>query len=72
MSRSLKKPYFTDNGLHRKQAKRTANKKVRVNWNIKSGKAYKKLFKSWIICDYSFHCPKIQKLTENKISKKEK
>lgn len=56
MSRSYKKsPYANDS--HRKstkESKKFANKKVRNITNIPNGGAYKKIFESWDIRDYSF------------------
>lgn len=53
MSRSYKKnPIIKDRN---KRMKQIANRKVRnYNENIASGNAYKKIFQSYDICDYSF------------------
>lgn len=56
MSRSYKKNPYCNDG-HRKttkESKRFANKKVRNTDNVPNGKAYKKIFESWDIRDYSF------------------
>lgn len=55
MSRSYRKPIWTEGygGKWRKFAKRKANKSVRQN-KIPNGKAYKKFFNSWDICDFKF------------------
>lgn len=67
MSRSRKRPYFTDQQTHGKrvkQAKRAANRAIR---NLDpgeapaKGKAYRKYSSSWDIRDYSFHSPKDKK-----------
>ena len=65
MSRSYKKPYFTDqqNG-DTKRVKRRANRAIR---NMRpeeapaDGKAYRKEFESWAIRDWSIHCPENKK-----------
>ena len=52
MSRSFKKtPGFCDRNPFNK---RQANKRVRKDWMIASGGAYRKCFESWDICDYKF------------------
>ena len=38
--------------LNRKQGKKLAARKARRSGNIPDGKAYRKLFYSWRICDY--------------------
>jgi len=63
MSRSLRKPWYVDGwkGSKRKQFfKRHANRKVRrTAVDIADGKAYRKLFDSWSICDFKwFYDPK--------------
>ena len=51
MSRSYKKhPYSKDRPS--KGMKKFANKKVRHTKDIPNGKAYKKVFESWDICDW--------------------
>ncbi|HAH17786.1 MAG TPA: hypothetical protein DCL29_02025 [Eubacterium sp.] len=51
MSRSYKKhPRVKDK--NNKGMKKYANKKVRHTKDIPNGKAYKKVFESWDICDY--------------------
>lgn len=57
MSRSRKKPYFTDNGACKKVHKKLANKRVRATDDVCNGTAYKSEYESWNIQDYSFHCP---------------
>lgn len=65
MTRSRKKPYYTDQNTaspgRGKQAKRDANKAVRKADDIADGKQYRKISDSWNISDWSFHCPKDKK-----------
>ena len=59
MSRSYRKPWVTDGykGSSRRQwAKRYANKKVRHAEDVPNGKAYRKFYESWNICDYKWLC----------------
>lgn len=58
MSRSYKKPYYTD---QQTWAKRDANRSVRRAKNVSNGNAYKKEYCSYNIRDWSFHCPKDKK-----------
>lgn len=61
MSRSTKRPYYKDSTPG---AKRQANQRVRrtsKTKDIADGKAYKKEFCSYDICDWSFHAPKDKK-----------
>lgn len=62
MSRSYKKTYQVvrpSYGPYRLYAKRSANKKVRRAKDVPNGKAYRKLFCTWEIYDYSWwHTPK--------------
>ena len=52
MSRLYKRtPGFCDRNLFNK---RQANKRVRKDWTLASGGAYRKCFESWDICDYRF------------------
>jgi len=52
MSRSFKKtPGFCDRNPFNK---RQANKRVRKDWTLANGGAYRKRFESWDICDYRF------------------
>ncbi len=52
MSRSFKKtPGFCDRNPFNK---RQANKRVRKDWTIDSGGAYRRCFESWDICDFRF------------------
>jgi len=65
MSRSRKKPYFTDqqNGST-KFPKRKANRAVRnkpEDEAPQNGKAYRKESNSWDIRDFSFRCPELKK-----------
>lgn len=58
MSRSYRKNWIlTDNygSPYKKFAKRQANKKIRKSKNVPNGKAYRKFFESWDICDYKIH-----------------
>ena len=55
MSRSCRKPFVTDGykGSNSRQFnKRLANRTVRKSSEIADGKAYKKFFETWNICDY--------------------
>ena len=57
MSRSYREPWFTDGykGSKRKQwYKRYANHVIRNTDDIPDGKAYRKFFDTWSICDYRF------------------
>ncbi|HLD75127.1 MAG TPA: hypothetical protein VJB34_09545 [Bdellovibrionota bacterium] len=54
MSRSYKKPWFTDSGRFRKFAKQQANKKVRKAVDVSNGGVYKRFYNSWDICDWKF------------------
>lgn len=63
MSRSYKKPHYTDQqrASDAVRSKRKANRAVRVTKDIASGKSYRKVSNSWDIRDYSFHCPELKK-----------
>lgn len=72
MSRSIKKPYITDQscGPHYGKDKRPASRKVRAMmkkalmddaYDIKDGKTYTRVYDSWKIRDWSFHNPKDKK-----------
>lgn len=75
MSRSTKKPYYTDQQKNRPPkgltSKGRANRQVRaankkavlgeIAEEVRSGKAYRRISESWDIRDYSFHCPKDKK-----------
>jgi hypothetical protein len=65
MSRSFKKPYYTDQqNSCTKFIKRQASKNIRnlrLDQTPKNGKSYKKQFNSWDIRDWSFHSPKDKK-----------
>ena len=66
MSRSYKKPYSTEGygGDSRKYMKHQATKKLR-NYNFPLiGNEYKKLFESWMICDYKMFYKKHEKYHE--------
>lgn len=57
MSRSYREPWYTDGykGSSRKQwLKRYANKVVRHSVDVPNGKAYRKYYDPWNICDYRF------------------
>lgn len=62
MSRSFKKIAIIKDQVT--WMKRYANKKVRRTPNIPNGKAYRKLFDSWDICDYKFMYFSKQELIE--------
>lgn len=53
MSRSFKHVPIIKDGTCKKYGKRYANKKVRKS-DIDNGGAYKKVYESYNICDYSF------------------
>lgn len=65
MSRSWKKPYFTDQqNSHTKTTKRKANRVIRdlpKDEAPHNGKSYRKFYNSWYIRDWSFHCPNMKK-----------
>lgn len=65
MSRSYKKPYFTDQqGGSTKEVKRKANRAIRhmpIEEAPAKGKAYRKEFCSWYIRDWSFYAPEQRK-----------
>lgn len=54
MSRSYRRPYYTDGyGTRRKRyMKRYANKRVRKTKGVPNGRAYRKYHDPWDICDY--------------------
>jgi len=56
MSRSYRKPIATEGyGSKTKRIrKRHANKAVKQAAEISNGKAYRKVYNSWNICDYKF------------------
>jgi len=57
MSRSRKKPYFTDH-TSCKFGKRCANKRLRRQiGHIYQNGLYKKLYETWDICDWRICCP---------------
>ena len=60
MSRSYKKPYLKDGykSKSKKLAKRWANRAVRKEDNLASGKQYRKVYNPWDICDWIFYEPK--------------
>jgi hypothetical protein len=58
MSRSYREPWYTDGykGSSRKQwSKRYANKVVRHAVDVPNGKAYRKYYDPWNICDYRWY-----------------
>jgi hypothetical protein len=58
MSRSYRKPWVTDGykGSKRRQYyKRLANKVVRRAIGVPDGKAYRKFYDTWDICDFKFY-----------------
>jgi len=61
MSRSYRKAWVTDGykGSSRKQYyKQLANKHLRKIQDIPNGRAYRKFFESWNICDYRYYINK--------------
>jgi len=56
MSRSYRQPYITQGygGKARRFYKRLANKAVRRTKNIVNGGTYRKVYCSWMICDFKF------------------
>lgn len=63
MSRSKKAPIWTEGygGNWRRVAKRLSNKKVRRAAKLKSGMAYRRVYDSWLVCDWKFYDGKSQK-----------
>ena len=65
MSRSTKKPYYTGGQKNRpykqRSPKQEANKAVRAAEDIPSDGAYKKVYNTYNICDYSSYVPKDKK-----------
>jgi len=63
MSRSYRKPYWTDGygGKWRRIAKRKAEKRVRQSSEAVSGMYYKRISNSWDICDFKFFDPDCEK-----------
>lgn len=67
MSRSTRKPYFTQQQFHNKHAKRSKRSANRAIRNLPedetpaNGKAYRKQYQSWDIRDWSFHSPNDKK-----------
>lgn len=60
MSRSTKKPFYTDQNRgkpQRKRAKKWAHKAERTAKEVANGSGYKKEYNSWDIRDWSFRCP---------------
>ena len=63
MSRSRKKfPMVKDNGRSKSWQKRLANKKVRKADDVEDGKAYRKEYNSWNICDWKWYLPDDKKV----------
>lgn len=60
MSRSKKAPYWVDGSgtKWKKKAKKQANKVVKATKEVANGGSYKKIFESWLICDFRFPDPK--------------
>jgi hypothetical protein len=56
MSRSIRKPYWTEGygGKWRSFSKRQASKKVRQTKFIGNNAYYKRIYESWDICDFKF------------------
>ena len=55
MSRSYRKPWITDGykGSNCRQFyKRCANRKIRRSKDVPNGRAFKKFYETWDICDY--------------------
>ena len=64
MSRSSKKhPWVTDHKLHN-DMKKFANKKVRNQEDLPNGRAFKKVFCSYDICDYKWRQTKEEAIEE--------
>jgi hypothetical protein len=59
VSRSFRKPIYTEGykGKARKHSKRLASRAVRASDDIADGKAYRKQFNSWDICDWKIPAP---------------
>ena len=56
MSRSYKKhPVVSDDWTSKKLAKRWANKKIRKDKDIPSGKYYRRKYETWYIRDYRYY-----------------
>lgn len=59
MSRSYRKPWIVDGygTRHKRYAKNLANRTIRrkgIDFEIASGKAYRKITNPWDICDYKW------------------
>ena len=68
MSRSYRKSWVTDGytGSKRKQFfKRLANKVVRRSEEVPNGKAFKKFFDTWSICDYRYYADVTESWCDN-------
>ena len=64
MSRSIKKPYITDQNSGKPQrgkAKRVAARAVRSSDDVPNGSAFKKYSCSWDIRDWAFYEPRDKK-----------
>lgn len=59
MSRSYRKPYFTEGygNKDKPKRKRSASRAVRATEEVASGAAYKKQFNPWDICDFKIYAP---------------
>lgn len=57
MSRSHRAPVWTQGygGLGRKAAKRQASRAVRTAGEVPDGKAYRRYYNPWDICDFRFY-----------------
>ena len=66
MSRSYKKnPWITDHHVKSSsERKKFANKKVRHTKDLPNGKAFKKVFESYNLCDYKFFQTKEEAIEE--------
>lgn len=62
MSRSYRKPYAKDKTRCNKYWKRVAQKAFRKAKEAFGGMWYKKLYCSWIWCDFNWYDPKDKKL----------
>ncbi len=51
-----------DNGRSKAWQKRQANKRVRKQEDIEDGKAYRKEYNSWNICDWKWYLPDDKKV----------
>lgn len=63
MSRSKRKPYFTEGygSPDKARRKRAAARAVRAEKEVASGKAYRKVYSPYDICDFKFYSPESRK-----------